>query len=163
MIVKKGWRILKSKIKVLVADDMKIIVRNMKSVIEKNPKVERVDSAFNGEDEINAILNLRPDIVFTDMQMPKKTGLEVIEEIMTNNSIEKKPQFILVTADRDSSLIIRSSELGFYIEYKPISAERINEYIDNFTDLKEEKEDNQKDLGNKKREMFLIKLFKSLR
>ena len=103
MIVKKGWRILKSKIKVLVADDMEIIVRNMKSVIEKNPKVERVDSAFNGEDEINAILNLRPDIVFTDMQMPKKTGLEVIEEIMTNNSIEKKPQFILVTADRDSS------------------------------------------------------------
>ena len=132
MIVKKGWRILKSKIKVLVADDMEIIVRNMKSVIQKNPKVERVDSAFNGEDEINAILNLRPDIVFTDMQMPKKTGLEVISEVKINTSVEKKPEFILVTADRDSSYFTKASELGFSLEYKPISAERINEYINNF-------------------------------
>lgn len=154
---------MERKLKVLVADDIEILAKNMSSIISKNERVENVKYVLNGEEEINEILSFQPDIVFTDMQMPKKTGLEVIEEIMTNNSIEKKPQFILVTADRDSSLIIRSSELGFYIEYKPISAERINEYIDNFTDLKEEKEDNQKDLGNKKKEMFLIKLFKSLR
>ena len=158
---------MQSKIKVLVADDMEIIVRNMKSVIEKNSKVDRVDTAFNGEDELNTILNLEPDIVFTDMQMPKKTGLEVIEEIMANSSIEKKPQFILVTADRDSSLVIKARQLGFYIEYKPISAERINEYIDNFTDLKKEKEENQKQIDNSKKEtkkeIFLIKFFKSLR
>lgn len=81
---------MERKIKVVVADDMEIIVRNMKSVIEENPNVEKIESVFNGEDEINAILNLKPDIVFTDMQMPKKTGLEVIEEVMTNTSIEKK-------------------------------------------------------------------------
>ena len=123
---------MEKKLKVLVADDIEILARNMSSIISENERVENVKYVLNGEDEINQILSFQPDIVFTDMQMPKKNGLEVIEEIKSNNSIEKKPQFILVTADRDSSLIIRSRELGFYIEYKPISAERINEYIDNF-------------------------------
>ncbi len=137
---------MERKIKVVVADDMEIIVRNMKSVIEENPNVEKIESVFNGEDEINAILNLKPDIVFTDMQMPKKTGLEVIEEVMTNTSIEKKPQFILVTADRDSSLVIKSRDLGFYIEYKPINASRINEYINNFADSEKKMKKNKKNL-----------------
>lgn len=77
-------------------------------------------------------MSFQPDIVFTDMQMPKKTGLEVIIEIMLDTSIEKKPQFILVTADRDSSYFTKASELGFTLEFKPISAKKIDEYINNF-------------------------------
>ena len=72
--------------------------------------------------------------------MPKKTGLEVIEEIQGNLSIMKKPKFILVTADRDSSLIVKARELGFDIVYKPISAESINEYINNFEENRFENE-----------------------
>src|SRR5699024_2626901 len=95
-------------------------------------RVENVKYVLNGEEEINEILSFQPDIVFTDMQMPKKTGLEVISEVMRNTSIKEKPQFILVTADRDSSYFTKASELGFSLEYKPISAERINEYINSF-------------------------------
>ena len=102
--------------------NVKVIAENMQSVIAKNPRVEKVLTAFDGEDEVIKIMNLKPDIVFTDMQMPKKTGLEVIEEIQGNLSIMKKPKFILVTADRDSSLIVKARELGFDIVYKPISA-----------------------------------------
>ena len=154
---------MERKLKVLVADDIEILAKNMSSIISKNERVENVKYVLNGEDEINEILNFQPDIVFTDMKMPKKTGLEVIEEVMKNTSIEKKPQFILVTADRDSSLVIKARELGFYIEYKPISDERINEYIDNFTDIKKEKVEEQKELESRKKEIFFIKFFKSLR
>ena len=118
----------------------KVIAENMQSVIAKNPRVEKVLTAFDGEDEVIKIMNLKPDIVFTDMQMPKKTGLEVIEEIQGNLSIMKKPKFILVTADRDSSLIVKARELGFDIVYKPISAESINEYINNFEENRFENE-----------------------
>lgn len=158
---------MEKKIKVVIADDMEIIARNMKSVIERNSKVEKVECVYNGEDELNAILNLKPDIVFTDMQMPKKTGLEVIEEIMTNTTIENKPQFILVTADRDSSLIIKSRELGFYIEYKPISDIRINEYIDDFEFIRDSNNKEEKNIQNEekvkkefKNGVFLKKLLK---
>ena len=51
---------------------------------------------------------------------------------MRNTSIKEKPQFILVTADRDSSYFTKASELGFFLDFKPISAERVNEYINNF-------------------------------
>lgn len=122
---------MEKKLKVLVADDIEILAKNMSSIISENERVENVKYVLNGEDEIKQILSFQPDIVFTDMQMPKKTGLEVIEEIKSNNYIEKKPQFILVTADRDSSLVIKAREISFYIEYKSISAERINEYINN--------------------------------
>jgi len=104
---------METKLKIVVADDVKVIAENMQSVIAKNPRVEKVLTAFDGEDEVIKIMNLKPDIVFTDMQMPKKTGLEVIEEIQGNLSIMKKPKFILVTADRDSSLIVKARELGF--------------------------------------------------
>ena len=158
---------MEKKIKVVIADDMEIIAKNMKSVIERNSKVEKVECVYNGEDELNAILNLKPDIVFTDMQMPKRTGLEVIEEIMTNTTIENKPQFILVTADRDSSLIIKSRELGFYIEYKPISDIRINEYIDDFEFIRDSNNKEEKNIQNEekvkkefKNGVFLKKLLK---
>ena len=101
---------METKLKIVVADDVKVIAENMQSVIAKNPRVEKVLTAFDGEDEVIKIMNLKPDIVFTDMQMPKKTGLEVIEEIQGNLSIMKKPKFILVTADRDSSLIVKARE-----------------------------------------------------
>lgn len=123
---------MERKLKVLVADDIEILAKNMSSIISKNERVENVKYVLNGEEEINEILSFQPDIVFTDMQMPKKTGLEVISEVMRNTSIKEKPQFILVTADRDSSYFTKASELRFSLEYKPISAERINEYINSF-------------------------------
>lgn len=119
-------------LKVLVADDIEILAKNMSTIISKNERVEQVKYVLNGEEELNEILNFKPDIVFTDMQMPKKTGLEVIKEVMFDTSIEKKPCFVLVTADRDSSYFMKASELGFTLEFKPINPDRINEYIDNF-------------------------------
>ena len=128
------------KIRIVIADDMHILVKNMKEIIEKNPRVEMIETAYDGQDAEIKIMRINADLVFTDMQMPKKTGLEVIEEIKGNLSIMKKPQFILVTADRDSSLIIKARELGFDIVYKPISAESINEYINNFEENRIENE-----------------------
>ena len=116
---------MERKLKVLVADDIEILAKNMSSIISKNERVENVKYVLNGEEEINEILSFQPDIVFTDMQMPKKTGLEVISEVMRNTSIKEKPQFILVTADRDSSYFTKASELGFFLDFKPISAERV--------------------------------------
>jgi len=120
---------MKNKLNVVVADDVKVLADNMKSLIAKNPLVENVWTAYDGEEVMSQIIKLNPDIVFTDMQMPKKTGLEVIQEIYKDFSLRKKPKFILVTADRDNQLIVKSRKLGFDIIYKPINQEKIDEYI----------------------------------
>ena len=146
-----------SKIKVIVADDMEIIANNMKKIIEKNPRVENVEISLDVQDEIIKIMNIEPDLVFTDMQMPKRIGLDVIEEIQSYPTVRKKPRFVLVTANRDSELVIKSRELGFFLEYKPIKEENINKYIDEFEpiliDEKEEKRREKKDAREYKKEM----------
>ena len=119
-------------IRVVVADDMPIIVKQIKEIAEKNVRVEMIETAFDGEDAEIKIMRIDADLVFIDMQMPKKTGLEVIEDIQCYPCVEKKPKFIVVTSDSSFSLIDKSRKLGFDIVRKPIKKDMINYFIDNF-------------------------------
>ena len=122
---------MQSKLKILVADDLEIIRQTIADIVEKNENVAIARMAKDGKEELELILSYNPDIVFTDMRMPEMTGMEVIEKI---NQIElkRKLQFILVTADADLRLSSKARELNFSIENKPINADRINEYLNNF-------------------------------
>lgn len=122
----------KEMIRVVVADDMSIIVKQIKEIAEKNVRVEMIETAFDGEDAEIKIMRIDADLVFIDMQMPKKTGLEVIEDIQCYPCVEKKPKFIVVTSDSSFSLIDKSRKLGFDIVRKPIKKDMINYFIDNF-------------------------------
>lgn len=160
---------MENKLKIVVADDMKSIADNMQSIIAGNERVEKVWVAYDGEEEIIRIMNLEPDLVFTDMQMPKRTGIDVIEAIKCYPSVRKKPKFVLVTADRDSNIVIKARELGFDIEYKPISAQRINEIINDFEPEKIDEEEEERKWKQEieevrkelKKEGFLKRIFKN--
>ena len=123
---------MQRKISVVIADDIEAIAKNVQLVITVNERIEKVDIAFDGEEAIQKIISLEADLVFTDMDMPKKNGIEVIEFIISNPNITKKPEFVLVTGNHDISTIKKAQELGFNIEYKPINKNKIQEYIDNF-------------------------------
>lgn len=122
---------MKKNLKVIVADDMEILARQIVSVVEQNQNVDFVEMAKNGKEELEKILELEPDIVFTDMRMPEMTGVEVIEKVKTMKQ-KKNPLFILVTSDRGIDIIEKARKLRFCVEYKPISPDKINEYIDEF-------------------------------
>ncbi len=69
------------KVKVLVVDDsafMRIVIRDM---INNQPDMEVVDTARDGEDAIKKVKLLNPDVVTLDIEMPRKNGLEALEEI----------------------------------------------------------------------------------
>lgn len=149
---------MKSKLKIVVAEDNEVLAKKMQSIIAKNPRVEKVGIAYDGEDAVIQIMNLEPDIVFTDMQMPKRTGMEVIETIKYYPSVTKKPKYILVTADRDSTIFVKARELGFDIEFKPITEEKINQYINDFVSTETEGE--IEEIKEIRKEGFLKKLFK---
>lgn len=148
---------MEKKLIVLIADDEKFFAKSILDIVEKNTKVEKVYVASNGLDELDIILGYEPDIVFTDMQMPEMTGLDVIRNI-SNRDLEKKPKFILVTSDRSADLVIASRNLKFDITYKPIDANTINEYIDDYTEEKVEIPKQETEKNNK--EGFFSKLFK---
>jgi len=81
----------------------------------------RVEVAQNGKEGLEKFKLINPDIVVTDIQMPKMNGLEMSAEI---KQIDKTKPIVLTTAFEDSKYFIKSIELGVdrYL-LKPIKSE----------------------------------------
>lgn len=125
------------KIKVLIADDMQMIAENIKNIILKNENFEVVGIAANGKKELDMIHTLKPDIVFTDNQMPEMNGIDVIENVY-KSELDIKPKFILVTGDTDRELYNKCAELDVItVLNKPISSDRISYLLDDITSMEE--------------------------
>jgi two-component system LytT family response regulator len=81
-------------IRVLVVDDELPARQRLEDLLRHEPGVSLVGTAENGALAVEAIRRLAPDLVFLDIQMPVKTGLDVLREI----GPEAMPATILVTA-----------------------------------------------------------------
>jgi two-component system LytT family response regulator len=68
-------------LRVLIADDERLARQRLEDLLRYEDNVEIVGRIDNGLATIEAIRELEPDIVFLDIQMPGKTGLEVVREI----------------------------------------------------------------------------------
>ena len=124
-----------SKFKILIADDINELAETLKRIIQKDERIEVIGIANNGQEEYDKIIKLQPDLVFTDNQMPKMTGIEVIEKINNEPIITKKPEFVLVTGDKDYNIYKKAYELKiFTVINKPYSQDKIlntiTEYIE---------------------------------
>ena len=67
--------------RVLIVDDsvfMRTIIRDM---LSKDPDLQIVGSATDGNDALEKIEELKPDLITLDIEMPKKNGIEVLQEI----------------------------------------------------------------------------------
>lgn len=109
--------------KAIVIDDEPAARRLMKSLLQEHKEViEVIAEAGNGREAIEKIEELKPDVIFLDIQMPDLTGFEVIERLKT------KPNIIFTTAYEQYA--IRAFET-FSIDYllKPIKEERLEQSI----------------------------------
>jgi two-component system invasion response regulator UvrY len=68
-------------IKVVLVDDHQLIRSCFKDVLGKDPELEIVAEAGNGEEAIHLVRNLRPDVVLMDVSMPGIGGLEATRRI----------------------------------------------------------------------------------
>jgi DNA-binding NarL/FixJ family response regulator len=68
-------------IRLLVADDHEIFRDGLKMMLRKQPNFEVVGEAANGEELIQLSKELNPDIVITDIQMPKMDGIEATRHL----------------------------------------------------------------------------------
>ena len=108
-----------SRLHVLIADDEVLARKRLEDLLKEQEKVDILATVDDGLAAVDAIRELRPDLVFLDVQMPGKTGIEVVDEIGPENM----PVTIFVTAY--DQYLLRAFELEA-LDYllKPFDDER---------------------------------------
>lgn len=66
---------------ILIADDHSILRAGLRSILNSKSEFDVIAEADNGIDTIKAALAIKPDLLLTDLSMPKKNGTEAISEI----------------------------------------------------------------------------------
>jgi len=69
------------KIRVLIAEDQAMVLGALAALLEIEDDLDVIGQAHDGDEALSMALNLRPDVVLTDIEMPKRTGLELAAEL----------------------------------------------------------------------------------
>ncbi len=109
-------------IRVLIVDDEALARQRLEDLLAHESGVEIVGTAGNGIAAVEAIEELRPDLVFLDVQMPGRTGLDVVRE----TGVDRMPATIFVTAyDQHALAAFELAALDYLV--KPFDDERFEQ------------------------------------
>lgn len=109
-------------IRVLIVDDEALGRLRIQDLLRGEKGVDVAGEAADGDAAVKAIRELKPDLVFLDVQMPKKNGLDVVKEI----GADKMPMTIFVTAfDRYALQAFDIAAVDYLV--KPFDDERFEQ------------------------------------
>ena len=109
--------------KALIVDDERLARNELKRMLENFPKINIVGEASNADEAIVMIDELNPDLLFLDIQMPGKTGFELLQSLEGH-----VPEVIFTTAYDEYALkAFEYNALDYLL--KPIEQHRLAEAI----------------------------------
>ena len=121
---------ISDKLRVLVIDDSAFNRRTIVKMLESLPNVEVVGYACDGEDGLRKVIDLRPDLITLDLEMPRMDGFTLLRIVM-----HKQPTPIIVVSSRsDDEDVFKALELGA-VEFVPKPSSRISPVL---MDIREE-------------------------
>ena len=119
-------------INVIIAEDQQLILKDLCNKISKiDSEINIVATAINGQDAYEKVLEFKPDIVFTDINMPILSGIEMIENV---KAAGLSTHFVIISGYKDFEYARGAMKAGVddYL-LKPII---INDIKDIFENLK---------------------------
>jgi two-component system chemotaxis response regulator CheB len=75
----------RTKLRVLIVDDSAFMRMAIRSILSRDPEIEIVGTAINGADGVAKVLELKPDVVTMDVEMPVMDGIAAVREIMSKS------------------------------------------------------------------------------
>lgn len=119
-------------VNVAIADDNERMLELLGNIISSDKELSLVGKANNGEDVYRIIKTKEPDVVLLDLIMPKVDGLSVMDMVNKDKTIQKRPDFIIVTAVGQEKITEDAFRKGaaYYI-MKPFRNEVLIEKIKN--------------------------------
>ena len=116
-----------SNLKVLISDDS-ILVRKQFSEVLASMGCTNIINASNGQDAVNMYKEHNPDLVFMDIIMPVKSGIEALKEITNFNPNAKVVIASSAVTQNYLKLAIKAGAYDFL--QKPISEDYLKKIID---------------------------------
>lgn len=117
---------------VLIVDDERLARQELKGLLAKHTKLTIIGECSNASDAIEMIEQYDPDLIFLDINMPGKSGFDLL------NEIKKRPFVIFITAyDEYAIKAFEVNALDYIL--KPIEENRLSEAIEKFERYYEEK------------------------
>ena len=95
--------------KIMLVDDHSIVRELLAETLEQSGEFEVVGQAADGEEAVQVVEDIRPDLVIMDVIMPRKDGIDACREIM-----DKLPEtrVVMLTAANDNDALLQSLAAG---------------------------------------------------
>ncbi|MEG3439295.1 response regulator [Pannus brasiliensis CCIBt3594] len=74
-------------VKVLLVEDSPVALGVYKKILESSKDIDVVGTAFDGAEALTMIPQVQPQVICTDLQMPKMDGYEFIKQVMAHNPL----------------------------------------------------------------------------
>src|SRR5437762_2300810 len=109
-----------AKIRTLIVDDEALARERVRTLPQGEPDIDLAGECANGQEAVAAVADLKPDLVFLDVQMPVLDGFGVVEAV----GAERMPAVVFVTAyDRYALRAFEVHALDFLL--KPYDQKRL--------------------------------------
>ena len=96
-------------IRLMITDDHSIIREGIKSVLKNHPEYEIVAEASNGNEALEAVKRLKPDILLLDINMPEVSGLDIIAQV---KSLSPETQVIIISVHKLGAYVLKAMRQG---------------------------------------------------
>ncbi len=116
--------------KAVIIDDERLARNELKKLLQDFPEVEVIGEAANATEGIEKIENLSPDLIFLDIQMPGKTGFDMLTEL------ERAPHVIFTTAYDEFALKAFEVNALDYL-MKPVEPKRLADALHKMQQVEE--------------------------
>jgi two-component system LytT family response regulator len=108
----------------LLVDDEPLAREGLRMLLSQDPEVSSIHEARDGREAIAAIQELKPDLVFLDVQMPEMDGFSVVKQL----GVENMPAVVFVTAhDKYAIAAFEINAIDYLL--KPVTEARFSEAL----------------------------------
>ena len=70
------------RIRVLIVDDSSFMRMAIRGILSRDPDIEVIGSAIDGQDGVDKAIELKPDLITMDIEMPRLDGISALKQVM---------------------------------------------------------------------------------
>ena len=110
---------MNSTIRVLLADDYRMIRERLRSLLASEPNIDAVGEAADGAEAVHRAAELRPDVVLMDVRMPGMDGIEATARITAAGDAARVLMLTTFDVDEHVYAALRAGASGFLLKDTP--------------------------------------------